>query len=301
LVAVWTEELETSYQIRWKNEGLDKITLSGAWEPSSLRFRWKSEFTDSAFYKARLEWRYRERPWKWELKLTLEESEPCTWECIGSYDSDELQANAAFTFRGPFEFNKVALSLGLSPTAKWDMKLSLKLTADGPLPTLTALLEGDLDIGQLTMEWQNFHLHSLKLVRFWEMDTWEHELTWQWTEESGFKLDGESFCSITDSSGWGVEFTLYGFASPKLTYLRLFRFGESWKLSLDAVKQKLRSQFRREITPEAALSWDISLSASGIDGELWVDLYLGEVELTFGVSLWEDSLVELYLELYLEF
>jgi hypothetical protein len=105
---------------------------------------------------------------------------------------------------------------------------------------------------------------------------------------------------VSEEAGYGLDVKVVGLSQLTFKKLSPFLFGPGWKLTLAPVDQEISLRVRREFD-RAELGCDLAWGQDGLEGELWLDFYLGEVELIPGFSCEEGFLEEFFLEIYLEF
>jgi len=187
----------------------------------------------------------------------------------------------------------------LPAPAGWRGKLAVALKPE-QTPSLRWRARGPTPWGELTLEWQEASLSLLRLYLELEQGDWQHEIDLDWEIGAPPEVVVDSRFYLEEDRGYGLSLKLVGFASPVLNRFSLSGFGPGWKASLDPVNQELALKATREVD-EAELGCDLVWGEDGLEGELWLDFYLGEVELTGELSWEEGALEELSLELYLEF
>ena len=84
-----TETIETTADLRFEEDGLDRAKLSWTWEERPYRLKWKLQFDVDGFDTCSLEWRYRHDPWEVKLTPTVEAGDPFSCLLNISYKTDE--------------------------------------------------------------------------------------------------------------------------------------------------------------------------------------------------------------------
>jgi len=293
-----TSELSSYLQIRLEDAELDRLIAQASWYDRPLRLQGSCEFKGGDFYKAKGEFRYWEDPWSVKLTGELPEGESPTTVLQGNYDDDTLEAEFELSWE-EMAFSELEAYLDLPAVLDWRTRWTLDLEAE-QTPSLGGRAYGPVPWGELTFYWEDLTLSQIRFQWEGEKGGWQHELYLDWVIGEDPELDVDSVFYLDEQTGYGLSVKATGLSSLVLKKLSPFVFGTGWKLALDLVDQEISLRASREFE-DAELGCDLVWGEDGLEGELWLDFFLGDVELTEGLSWEEGILDELSLELYLEF
>lgn len=301
LDADMTDLLTSTLQIKIKEGTIDDMVLGGNWYQRPLRLSARCEFKKGEFYRTTGEFRYWQDPWELKLKSELRAGEPPTLSFTGDYSGEGVKLGWEALFADGLALDEAKGYLEVSVSEAWSLRTEVGLEDKTQSPTTTWKVAGNTSWGKLSLQGEGANPGRFRCYREFKLAGWQHEVDFDWTIDDEPELSWLATRPTGEDRGYGVKVWARGWGPIELRKLAPFLFWGGWRLSLDAVTQAISLRGTATLQNDNTFSVDLAITPDGLEGDLWLDAYLGDVELTLGGYWYEDQLDELYLELYLEF
>ena len=289
--------LDLGSRLKIKKNEFSNFYMDFVWYKRPIRLAGKTTFSETSFYEGFLKFRYWEDPWKVELKGSVSAEEPSVLEVMGTY-GDELDAEWYMSFMDTLAEVKASLKL---PLEKGELTLTAKIKEERP--SFVVKWKGEMEWGELSLEFEDFSFSSGELTKEWTKGKWEFEYDLTVNAEGpATELFAEATYYRTEESGYGISFKLRQGVGLELKRLYVLLFGPKWKARIKCIAREFHLIAERAIGENLLFNMEAYVYEEEWDASLWLEGTVGEeFEWTLGTELSDAGIEELYCELYYKF
>jgi len=236
----------------------------------------------------------------------MQEEEPLELKFTSSFKNETVSAIAGLLFGDPLALEKAIAKLDITLKNEWKFRWTMEMKMDDQIPVISIRTEGPISFGNLTLEWENWHLDYLELESKVEPKEWVHELSLSWNRGKEPTLKGKSTHEIAPKRGWRLTYVISGFSLDNLSDLSLTWFQEDCDVTLDVLDQEMNCKLERQLAEDLKLNLSFTLAQQDVYGKLqlrWKDgslsIYLSSTKLD-GKLNWKSGDLGLSFNLLIE-